>query len=124
MKYFQEVTEWNVEYNANHIYYLSDDRRKMVGYIRHGTIDLVKFSHPMDFDTRGRKFVVLDKKGESDEIYFPKTTKKPMGQVVEVLGSNGKKYFVSKFGSTWSCTCPGYQFRNKCKHTDSQLAAA
>jgi queuine/archaeosine tRNA-ribosyltransferase len=118
MKYFQEVTEWDASYVPNHVYYLTDDKRKMVGYIKTGTKALIKFSKPMNFDSKGRKFVVLPKKGESDEVYFPKSVEKPVGQVIEVSGSNGKKYFLSKFGKGWSCSCPGYQFRHKCKHVD------
>lgn len=118
MKYFQEVSEWSVDYAPNHVYYLTDNKRKMVGYIKSGTKTLVKFSKPMNFDPKGRKFVVLPKKGESDEVYFPKTESKPVGQVIEVAGSNGKKYFLSKYDKSWSCTCPGYQFRHKCKHVE------
>lgn len=120
MKFFQEVTEWNVGYSPNHIYYLSDDRRKMVAYIKAGSTDLIKFRKPMDFDVRGRKFVVLNKKGESDEVYFPKAEIKPSASTIEVEGSNGKKYSVSKVGSRWTCSCPGFQFRSKCKHADEQ----
>lgn len=119
MKYFQEVTVWDAGYAVpNHIYYMKDDKSKAVGYIPAGKKKLVIFSKPMSIESRGRKFIVLDKKGEPDEVYFPKVTEKPVGQVIEVSGSNGKKYFLSKIGKTWNCTCPGYQFRHKCKHTD------
>jgi hypothetical protein len=119
MKYFQEITAWNANYVQNHIYYLTDDKRKMVGYIKAGTKNLVKFSKPMNFDSKGRKFTVLPLKGESDEVYFPKTVDKPIGQVTEVEGSAGKKYYVSKTGGRFTCTCPGFAFRRKCKHTES-----
>jgi hypothetical protein len=45
---------------------------------------------------------------------------------VDVEGSGGKVY-ECRFGPVgpggpyshgWSCTCPGFKFRGKCKHTD------
>lgn len=120
MKYFQEVTEWASAYVPNHTYYLTDDKRKMVGYIRAGTKNLVKFSKPMSFDTRGRKFVVLPKQGESDEVYFPNQQEKPVAKAVEVQGSGGKTYYLTQNGARWMCTCPGFQFRHKCRHVEAQ----
>jgi hypothetical protein len=44
---------------------------------------------------------------------------------VDVSGSKGATYTV-RYGKTpqgqyqygWSCTCPGFKFRNSCKHTN------
>lgn len=120
MKYFQEVTEWNADYVPNHVYYLTDDKKKLVGYIPAGSKKLVKFSRPLNFDSKGRKFIVLSKKGESDEVYFPKSVsteeKNSSDEVKEIVGSSGKKYTLVKKKSGWTCSCPGFQFRNKCKH--------
>lgn len=33
-----------------------------------------------------------------------------------VDGSKGNKYNVTRNGTKWSCTCPGFGFRNVCKH--------
>lgn len=119
MKYFQETTVWNAGYPVpNHTYYMADDRSKAVGYIPAGGSRFVKFSKPLAIDTRGRKFVVLPKKGEPDEVYFPKAaTTKNIG--IEVMGSGGKIYHLTKGGAGWRCTCPGYTFRHTCKHTAS-----
>lgn len=118
MKYCQEVTDWNTSYVVpNHTYYLTDDRRKAVGYIKAGTKKLIKFSKPMSFDTKGRKFVVLPKQGESDEVYFPKKVE-VQTNAIEVQGSSGKKYYLTKSGTRWACTCPGFQFRHKCRHIE------
>ena len=119
MKYFQEVTQWSGG-TPNHVYYLTDDKRKMVGYIQAGTKKLHKFSQPMSFDSRGRKFVVLDRKGEPDEVYFPREAESPAQNksVLEVAGSGGKVYSVSRAGAGWTCTCPGYMFRRKCRHVE------
>ena len=120
MKYFQETTEWNDNPKAvNHIYYMSDDKSKTVGYLKFGKGRLIKFSTPMRLDVRGRKFVVVkDKKGEPDEKYFPKVEEEVKKDVIEVQGSGGKVYYLEKVGSKYTCTCPGFTFRAKCKHVE------
>ena len=37
-------------------------------------------------------------------------------KTIEVKGSKGKTYKVSRQGDKWTCTCSGFQFRQKCKH--------
>ena len=119
MKYFQEVTKWDNSDTPNHIYYLRDDKSYMVGYIKAGTKALFKFKKPIAIDTRGRKFVELkDKKVEPDTKYFAKP-EEPKGEVIKVQGSNGKVYTVEKIAGKYVCSCPGFMFRHKCKHTDA-----
>lgn len=117
MKYFQEVTEWDIPTAQNHIYYLKDDKTKMVGYIKAGTKTLFKFKTPIDIYTKGRKFVELKKKAEPDSVYFQSIEEKPK-HVKIVQGSSGKEYYIEKVGSRYTCTCPGFVFRSKCKHVD------
>jgi hypothetical protein len=38
----------------------------------------------------------------------------------EVQGSKGNTYTVSDNGGTWTCTCPGFGWRRKCKHVEAQ----
>jgi hypothetical protein len=33
-----------------------------------------------------------------------------------VEGSRGSRYTVIRNKSSWTCTCPGFQFRRSCKH--------
>lgn len=33
-----------------------------------------------------------------------------------VQGSRGSKYSVIRSKNSWSCTCPGFQFRKTCRH--------
>jgi hypothetical protein len=33
-----------------------------------------------------------------------------------VAGSKGSQYTVARTRSTWTCTCPGFQFRKICRH--------
>jgi hypothetical protein len=117
MKFYQEITEWSYDV-PNHIYYLNEDKSKMVGYIKKGTTELFKFTKPISFSVRGRKFILLDRKGESDSVYFPsaKKTSNQQTDSITVDGSNGKTYTVSKVAGNYVCSCPGYQFRRKCKH--------
>jgi len=120
MKYLQEVTDWGDHNVPNHIYYLNDDKTRMVGYIKAGTKALFKFKKPISIDLRGRKFVELkDRKVERDEVYFGKKEPdvKP-SNAIEVQGSNGKVYLLTKNASgKYSCTCPGFTFRHTCKHS-------
>jgi hypothetical protein len=116
MKYFEEVTDWGSDTAQNHIYYLKDDKTTMVGYIKQGTKDLFKFKQPITFYPKGRKFVELKRKGEPDSVYFTKSEVFTPKQAIEVEGSNGKKYYLTKIGAKYSCTCPGFAFRHTCKH--------
>ena len=118
MKYFEEVTDWGSSTAMNHIYYLNDDKSKMVGYIKHGTTDLFKFKNPISFYAKGRKFVELKKKGEPDSVYFTKQEEFTPKDVIIVKSTSGKEYQITKIGSRYSCSCPGFQFRNKCKHIE------
>jgi hypothetical protein len=117
MKYFEEVTDWGSSTAKNHIYYLCDDKTKMVGYIKHGTTDLFKFKRPITFYGKGRKFVELKTRGEPDSVYFTKSEAFVPKQAIEIEGSNGKKYYVTNVGAKYMCTCPGFSFRHTCKHT-------
>lgn len=119
MKYFQEVTVWaDSPKSINHVYYMDDNKTAAVGYIKFGEGRLFKFKRPLRLDTRGRKFVELkDKKGEPDEKYFPKVAV-PKDRIT-VQGSNGKEYYLEKVGGKYTCTCPGFTFRHKCKHVDT-----
>jgi hypothetical protein len=115
VKYFQETTDWGSDTALNHIYYLNDEKSFMVGYIKNGETELFKFKKPIRIDARGRQFKVLSMNGEPDSVYFGKPEEAPK-QAIEFEGSNGKKYYVSKIGAKYICTCPGFTFRHTCKH--------
>ncbi len=40
----------------------------------------------------------------------------------EVEGSKGNVYKVTLTGDHWSCTCPGFRWRNSCKHIEAKKA--
>jgi len=49
-----------------------------------------------------------------------KAEKKPANEVeVKVKSSSGKDYYIVRFQQGyWSCSCPSFGFRRKCKHID------
>lgn len=116
MKYYQETTDWGDANAKNHIYYLNEDKSFMVGYIKNGTKDLSKFKKPIRIDVRGRKFVeIKNKYTENDSVYFGEK-EGPAKDAIEIQGSGGKKYYLTKVGNKYTCTCPGFTFRHTCKH--------
>ena len=98
----RETTVWDGDY-PNHIYILSDDKSKMLAYVRAGTDEYKVFKKPIGFDTRGRKFEVMQK-----------VDKKKDPTIRKVIGSKGEEYTVNDEDKT--CTCPGYTYRGTCKH--------
>jgi hypothetical protein len=120
MKFLQEITDWGSHTVPNHIYYLNDDKTKMVGYIKHGTTELFKFKTPISISTRGRKFKLVNIMGEPDSAYFATENKATTASnvVARIAGSNGSFYEIYKNGANYSCTCTGFQFRKKCKHVE------
>ncbi len=116
MKAFQEITEWNSDFAVpNHVYFLSDDKDKMYGYVREedGVVQLMKT--PYRFHVRGRRFKEVKNTWnvEIDE------NKKSQGKTWEVVGSKGDKYMVALYNGRWDCTCSGFKFRANCKHINS-----
>jgi hypothetical protein len=107
MEAVREVTKWDVDYRQpNHDYLLDGDR--IVAYRRWGQGEIIYSPSKIRIDRRGRKFVKLDPNP------FPDHSEKKEPLVVEVKGSKGAVYYVNKEDAT--CTCPGFQFRGKCKH--------
>jgi lysozyme family protein len=103
MEALRETTDWAT---PNHIYLL--DGTTLVAYIKQGTTEPFYFTKGIKhFDKRGRKFVPADKN------LFEQSAS---SSLIEVQGSKGAVYYVDPEAST--CTCPGFTFRGKCKHTD------
>lgn len=49
-----------------------------------------------------------------------KQESKPVNEIeVKVKSSSGKEFYTVEFkNDVWSCTCPAFGFRRKCKHID------
>jgi predicted nucleic acid-binding Zn finger protein len=93
----QEITDWGDTPVANGIYHVNS-----AGHlVQHN--DTV-FKHPMkQFSKARRKFKKI---GEREEVLA--------ANVIQVQGSNGKVYTIED----GKCSCPGFTFRGKCKHTE------
>jgi hypothetical protein len=59
MRVFQETTKDWVGNVTNHIYYLTDNKEKMVAFYNVNTKQIKKFIKPIRFDTRYRTFKEL-----------------------------------------------------------------
>lgn len=109
MEVLQEITVWSeCEYNVpNHVYVINS-AGKMKAYQNSNTGEWTVFSKSKQFDKRKRKFVKLNiapPAGCIEDL--------PKGAVV-VKGSTGQEYIVHE----GACTCSGFKFRGKCKHTE------
>jgi hypothetical protein len=101
----KEVSVWSESYDLNHIYLLNDSMTKVYGYIRNRDLKPTLFGGPRDFNTKYRKFEVLERiKEEEDRI--------------EVRGSKGDIYYVSEDNGQYKCTCVGFKYHGTCKHID------
>lgn len=109
----KEITaDWDVEYRPpNHTYLMSDSMSKIYGYFKwHNPNDFVLLRTPLRFDTRYRKFKILQK-----GYNFAGEDSVPTW---EIAGSNGNKYVVFKDELGYNCSCVGYKYHGKCKHIE------
>lgn len=113
MKFYQEITDW-AEKCANHVYLLSEDKSKMFAYVKSGSKSVFTFKTPIRIDVKGRKFKQVP------NVWHFKIPKEPASNNPkwQVKGSKGDVYVVEKTETGLTCTCPGYKFRSKCKHTE------
>jgi hypothetical protein len=110
MEAIRETTDWAV---PGHTYLL--DGTTLVAYIKKGTTEPIHFGKGIKgFDRRGRTF----EKADVSLFETPEAAAEaaPGDQLVEVKGSKGNSYYVNIEEAT--CTCPGYTFRGRCKHTE------
>lgn len=62
MRAFQETTKDWLGDVANHIYYLTDDKSKMIAFYNVQSGKVTKFKKPIGFDSRRRTFKELKHK--------------------------------------------------------------
>jgi len=110
MEALREVTEWNVDYRQpNHTYLF--DGEKVIAYIKWHEGDPIYFNPPGKLNKARRKFVKADI-GLFDQVNATESN------LIEVKGSTGGSYWVDPDAET--CTCPGFQFRGRCKHLEKR----
>ena len=113
MKAFQEITEWDTDFvMPNHVYFLSDSKDKMYGYVKSSTGEIQAMSTPYKFKASGRKFK------EVPNTWGYSVDERPAGRTWTVAGSRGDSYIVSEDAGNWTCTCAGWKFRGGCRHLD------
>ena len=108
MKIVQETTSW-ADATANNLYLVSDNMEYIIAYVPEGDRVAKRFNKPIRWDSRGRTFKILKEIAENDN------------DTVIVDGSGGRRYTLTRANGSWSCTCPGYAYRGKCRHADSQV---
>lgn len=114
MKAFQETTEWDCDFAVpNHVYFLSDSRDKMYGYVRASDGVVQTMRTPYRFHVRGRKF----REVKNVWNFGVEEVSETRGKEHKVLGSKGNIYTVTDEGGAWSCTCPAAKWQKaECKH--------
>jgi len=114
MKFFQEITEG--DHYPNHVYLLSDNKEYMHGYVRAGSNILEMMKSKYRFGTTKRRFQEVP-----NTFGFVEPAEAPVADTADrwtVKGSRGENYVVERVGKKLICTCSGFKFRNKCKHTE------
>ena len=109
----QETTDWGDTPVTNGIYHVNDAGH-LVGYEtpKNG---YKKFSKPMKgFSKARRTFEIVGTYEDEDEVSNAKTWK--------FEGSKGNIYVVTDEDGIIKCTCPGFTFRGKCKHSGEIIA--
>jgi hypothetical protein len=108
----KEITKWDVEYRQpNHTYLMNNSMSKIIGYFKwNNPKDFTKFKKPIGFDTRYRKFKILQRYDDADNKNRWK-----------ILGSKDNVYYVEKTDNGMSCTCIGFKYHGKCKHIDEVI---
>jgi hypothetical protein len=115
MKAFQEITEWATDFvMPNHVYFLSDSKDKMYGYVKSSTGEIQEMTTPYRFKTSGRKFREVENIWNFAVEDQPEPTK---GREYRVSGSGRNIYTVTDDCGSWSCTCPASKWqKGECKH--------
>ena len=111
MKFFQETTEGG--HYPNHVYLLSDNKEFMYGYVRAGSEQLEMFQSRYRFGTTKRRFTEVPNTFGYKELEVTVTADR-----WQVKGSSGNTYTVERVAGQLTCTCSGFKFRSKCKHTE------
>ena len=112
MKFLQETTAWP-DATPNHTYLMDDSKTYMYGYVPTGTDMLKMFKGRIQISVSRRRFQeVANTFGYQEPV--PVNTKDRW----EVKGSKGDTYIVERVDGALTCTCSGFKFRSKCRHTE------
>lgn len=125
LKIMQEVTEWSgFRRQPNHVYLMQGD--KALAYSRWGNDKPFYFRNGLCLDRRYRKFreESVNRWGFDLTIQTEEQMANPLtGETWTVTGSKDSVYTVTLSRDSWSCSCPGYGFRGRCRHVDELKAS-
>ena len=108
IRILKETTDWGAEKISNGTYYVNEHGHLVAYMPPQGAYK--EFTKPMkQFSTSRRKFKEL---GVIDIGWPAYAMETPACRGTSVKGSKGNTYYV-KDGK---CSCPGFKFRQKCKH--------
>lgn len=111
MKVLKEVTDsWTTDFAPNHTYLLEGE--KILAYKPWHDNPVQHLSGKMRLDRARRKFKELPFVAAEWGLEEQSTP----SNIVIIEGSKGNTYEVDIEEGT--CTCPGHQFRGKCKHVE------
>jgi hypothetical protein len=111
-KFLQETTVWEGA-ALNHLYVMDDSKDKMLAYRQAGKTEFFKFKKPIKISLSGRKFTEV-----KNTFGFKVEEEVPEGKAHKVIGSKGELYTVTELRGEYSCSCSGFKFRSKCKHSE------
>ena len=77
-----------------------------------------KISGDKNFSAEGIPYIVNLREWANKRVrdYERNRPKLPTIKTYKIQGSNNNIYTLTVKGTHKSCSCPGYQFRGKCKH--------
>jgi hypothetical protein len=121
---YKEITEWEDSDGilCNHTY-LFDGKSNALAYAKQSSNDITVFKKPLPINTSRRKFIKVVHPGLEEIARNFVVQEKPNNHPFwKVKSDSGKEYMVELIGGNYHCNCKGYQFRGKCKHSDSVKA--
>jgi hypothetical protein len=134
MEILKEVTQWDVEYRQPNHTYLVNKKGQIVAYAKWHSNEIMIFKSRSTLDKRYRKFEKSNHTGLSKLLSKFKNEDNVEKQNKPVsLKSNNirtfkvkskqKEYIVefNKIGKYITCSCIGFGYRRKCKHSDAVL---
>jgi hypothetical protein len=126
-KILKETTEWNCEFKVYNHTYLLDPKNRILAYYNVKDKSIHKLNSPYVIDKKYRKFVDVKQIGLSTLI--PKDYKEEKEEAVKPsenvrvfnVKSKDRVYTVTfnKINKMVICSCIGYGYRMKCRHSDA-----
>ena len=119
---YKEITEWDkAETKVPNHTYLFDGKSNALAYVKESGGEIFIFKKPLPIDTRRRKFIKvkhkeLDAYGATVVLDVPNLENTPHWSV---KSDSGKTYTVTLESGKYQCSCIGYAYRGKCKHSES-----